>query len=275
MYTLNCSGKLLTLDTPRVMGILNVTPDSFFDGGKYIITDVALKQVETMLEEGADIIDVGGMSSRPGAEVIDAEKESKRVMPIISGIKRRFPEAIVSIDTVYGATARRAIDEGASIINDISAGELDKEIWKVALENDVPYILMHMQGRPETMQNKPEYRDVSLDVLGYLRDKVFELQRMGIKDIVVDPGFGFGKTIAQNFDLLVGLKSLRMLGCPLMVGLSRKSMLYKSLNIGAEEALNATTAVHMEALRNGANILRVHDVKEAVECIKIHALLNR
>lgn len=270
MKSLNCNGFLLSLDTPKIMGILNVTPDSFFDGGKYSIVENAVRRAEEMIEEGASIIDVGGMSSRPGAEIINPSEELKRVVPTIKEIKRRFPEIIVSIDTVHSEVAETAVKEGAGIINDISGGEIDSHIWNVASDHSIPYILMHMKGRPNSMQNDPSYTNVSLDILSYLRDKVEKLKKLGVKDIVIDPGFGFGKTVDQNYELLKNLSSFRILDCPILVGLSRKSMIYKLLEVDAYHALNGTTACHMIALQNGVKLLRVHDVKEAKQCIIIN-----
>lgn len=275
MNSLNCNGHLLNLEIPKVMGILNVTPDSFFDGGKFSDLNLAIERVGQMIEEGASIIDIGGMSSRPGAEVIDIEEEALRVLPVIKRVKQTFPDAIMSIDTVHSEIAQKAIDEGASIINDISGGTIDNRIWEVANKNNVPYILMHMKGKPSTMQLNPKYEDVVLDILKYLRDMVYKLRSLGIKDIVIDPGFGFGKTVQQNYDLLGGLASFRILDCPILVGLSRKSMIYKLLDNTPNDALNGTTAVHMIALQNGAKILRVHDVKQASECIKIYQQMKK
>ncbi|MDF1695676.1 MAG: dihydropteroate synthase [Saprospiraceae bacterium] len=269
MNTLNCKGRLISLESPKVMGILNVTPDSFYDGGKFDGLDSAVQQVGKMIAEGVDIIDIGGMSSRPGAEIIEPQIEKSRVVPIIKAIKESFPEIVVSIDTVQGSVAQSAIDAGASIINDIAGGTVDQEIWDVAIQNKVPYILMHMQGRPNTMQLNPEYTNVVLDILGYLKDKVYALREKGLTDIVIDPGFGFGKTVAQNYTLLDRLSAFKILDCPILVGLSRKSMIYKVLDTTPKGAMNGTTALHMIALQRGAKILRVHDVKNAVECVKL------
>lgn len=273
MNSLNCNGRLLNLDEPVVMGIVNLTPDSFYDGGKHSSIDSALKIVSKMIDDGASIIDLGGMSSRPGAEIIDVEEESQRVLPVLAEINKVFPNLIISIDTVHGIIAQSAIDNGASIINDISGGAIDRSIWEVSKNNNVPYILMHMQGSPNTMQSNPKYGDVGLDILKYLRDKVIKLRKLGINDIIIDPGFGFGKTVDQNYELLSKLSSFRILDCPILVGLSRKSMIHKLLNINPQEALNGTTAAHMIALQNGAKILRVHDVKEARECVLIYQQL--
>jgi len=272
---MNCNGRLISLDVPKVMGILNVTPDSFYDGGNYNRIDSAIKKVGEMIAEGASIIDIGGMSSRPGAEIIDPSVEAERVIPVVKEMNRTFPNVIISIDTIRAEIAQKAIDVGASVINDISGGSIDKEIWNVAKNNNVPYILMHMKGTPNTMQVDPVYEDVTLDILKYLRDKVFALKELGLKDIIIDPGFGFGKTVDQNYCLLGRLSSLRILDCPVLVGLSRKSMICKLLDNNPKEALNGTTAAHMVALQNGAQILRVHDVREAIECIKIYQQLKR
>jgi len=274
MNSLNCNGHLLNLEEPVVMGILNMTPDSFYDGGQVTDLGMAIERVGKMLEDGASIIDIGGMSSRPGAEVIDIAEEAERVLPIIKKVKQTYPDTIISIDTVHSEIAQKAIDQGASIINDISGGSIDSQIWEVASKNNVPYILMHMQGSPSTMQVNPQYDDVVLDILKYLRDMVFKLRSIGIKDIIIDPGFGFGKTVEQNYDLLGGLSSFKILDCPILVGLSRKSMIYKLLDNNAKEALNGTTAAHMIALQKGAKILRVHDPKQASECIKIYKQLK-
>lgn len=274
MNTLNCKGHLLDLSETRVMGILNVTPDSFFDGGKYNLVATAVEKAGQMISDGADIIDVGGMSSRPGAEIVSVKEELGRVVPIISAIVEKYPNQIISIDTVHSKVAEKAIQSGASIVNDISGGDIDPDIYEVCLENRVPYILMHMKGIPKSMQDNPEYGDVILDLINEFKNKVFRLRKRGMTDLVLDPGFGFGKTIDQNFKILRHLSSFKILDCPILVGISRKSMLYKSLEIAPEEALNATTAAHMEALKNGANMLRVHDVKEAVEAIHIHRLIN-
>ncbi|MEM8524903.1 MAG: dihydropteroate synthase [Bacteroidota bacterium] len=273
--TLNCKGQLLFLDTPIVMGILNVTPDSFFDGGKYNSGDRALFQAEKMLEEGATIIDIGGMSSRPGAETITVAEELKRVLTVIERLHQKLPTAILSIDTVHSEVARKAVEAGASIINDISAGSIDQAMYETVAQLNVPYILMHMQGNPKTMQLKPEYKDVKTEVLDFMIQEVGKLKDFGVKDIVIDPGFGFGKRLEDNYDLLKNMHIFQILGVPVLAGISRKSMIYKYLEIGAINALNGTTALHMIALQQGANILRVHDVKEAVEVLKLWELLEK
>ena len=272
--TLNCKGTLIDLSEPLVMGILNVTPDSFFDGGKYTNADNVLAHVSKMLEDGASIIDVGGMSSRPGAEVIDETEELKRVLPIIELIVAKFPEAIISIDTVNATVAEKSVEAGASIINDISAGSLDEKMFETVAKLGVPYILMHMQGRPETMQTNPTYEDLMTNILDFFIEKIGQLRALKVKDIILDPGFGFGKTVEDNFYLLKNIDAFKILGLPLLVGVSRKSMIYKVLKISAQEALNGTTVLNTLALENGAKILRVHEVKEAMETIQLWKKIN-
>lgn len=273
--TLNCNGKLVVLDAPKVMGILNLTPDSFFDGGKYQQENDYLQQVEQMLADGADFIDVGGMSSRPGADIIDTATELERVIQPIESILKRFPNTIISIDTVNAQVAKAAVEAGALIVNDISAGDLDAQMLDTVGKLNVPYIMMHMQGQPDNMQDQPNYNDVVLEVLDYFIAKQFAAKAAGIKDIIIDPGFGFGKTIAHNYSLLQRLAEFDMLQLPILAGISRKSMIYKVLSTDAQHALNGTTALHMVALQNGANILRVHDVKAAKECVLLFQELNR
>jgi dihydropteroate synthase len=273
--TLNCKGKLADLSVPVVMGILNVTPDSFFDGGRYNEVDAALHQAERMIEEGAWCIDIGGMSSRPGAEILAPEAELSRVEPIISAIAGHFPDALISVDTVHGLVARRAVECGASIINDISAGRIDPGILEAAAELHVPYVLMHMQGRPGNMQINPQYQDVVTEILDFFIEEVGQLRKMGIGDILLDPGFGFGKTLEDNYRLLQHLHVFKVMGLPILAGLSRKSMVYRPLGIGPEAALNGTTALHMVALQQGAKILRAHDVRAAVEVIRLWQMLEK
>ncbi len=267
--TLNCKGRLIDLTEPKVMGILNVTPDSFFDGGRYDFQDAAMKQVEKMLSEGAFFIDVGGMSSRPGAAVIDEKEELGRVLPVVEAISKNFPETIISIDTWRAGVAKACVEAGATIVNDISAGRLDESLLETVAKLEVPYILMHMQGTPQNMQANPDYDDVLLEVLDFFIQKVEKLREFGIKDIILDPGFGFGKTIEHNFTLLKNLHAFRILELPILAGLSRKSMIYKLLDIQPTEALPATEALHMVALQQGAKIIRAHDVKEAVHVIQL------
>lgn len=267
--TLNCRGKLLDLEQPIVMGILNVTPDSFFDGGRYLGESAVLQQVEKMLTEGAAIIDIGGMSSRPGAEIISEEEELLRVIHVIELIVKYFPEAIISIDTVKSVVARRSIEAGASIVNDISAGRLDEKLYDTVADLSVPYVLMHMQGTPGNMQQNPVYEDVTCDVLDFFIQEVGKLRALGVKDIMLDPGFGFGKTVEHNFQLLRNLHVFQILDLPILTGLSRKSMVCRPLGVKPADALNGTTALHMVALQQGLRILRVHDVREAIEVIKL------
>ncbi len=267
--SLNVGGRLLTLDRPCVMGILNVTPDSFFDGGRYDRVEDALKQAERMIAEGVDIIDIGGMSSRPGAKVLSSDEELNRVLPVVEAIRTSFPQITISIDTVYAATAKAAIEAGADLVNDISAGTFDQEMYQTVADLGVPYVLMHMQGRPETMQEHPDYEDVVLEVLDFFIAQTTILRKLGVKDIILDPGFGFGKSLEHNYELLKKMHVFRMLDCPVLAGISRKSMINKVLGTRPENALNGTTALHMVALQQGARLLRVHDVKEAVQVVKL------
>lgn len=268
--TLNCAGKLLCLNQPVVMGILNLTPDSFFDGGKYILPNAFLQQAEKMLTKGASLLDIGGMSSRPGAKLIPPDEEMRRVVPAITAIKQRFPEAIISIDTVWATTAAEAVAAGAGMVNDISAGSIDAQLLPTVAKLQVPYVLMHMQGTPQNMQQNPVYTtNVVEDLLTFFTQKLAYLRSIGITDVVLDPGFGFGKTVEQNFTLLKNLSIFRLLGLPVLAGISRKSMICRTLNISPQQALNGTTALHSLALLNGANILRAHDVQEAAETIKL------
>jgi dihydropteroate synthase len=267
--TLNVNGRLIMLDPPRVMGILNVTPDSFYDGGKFKSDREILLQVEKMVRENADFIDVGGYSTRPGAEEISVNEELNRSVGTISLIRRRFPDAILSIDTFRSEVAQKAIDAGASIINDISGGELDPDMFQMAARLKVPYILMHMRGNPKTMNALTHYDNLLKEVLDFLQSRLQTLTKLGVKDVIVDPGFGFAKTREQNFQLLHELDKLGILGRPVLAGLSRKSMVWKTLDQKPEEALNGTTALNTIALLKNASILRVHDVKEAVEAVKL------
>ncbi len=268
-YSLNCKGTKICLKSPKIMGILNLTPDSFYDGGRFNSKDTALVRVEKMLEDGADIIDMGGMSSRPGAPIIPVAEELKRVIPVINEVNKRFPETIISIDTLQSEVAREAIGAGASLINDISSGNIDPKIFEVAAEFDVPYVLMHMQGKPQSMQENPIYEDVCSDLIEFFKKKIAYLQTLGLKEIILDVGFGFGKTVEHNYQLLNQLDEFHILGKPMLVGVSRKSMIWKVLKSNPEQALNGTSVVHTLALLKGANILRVHDVKEAKECVNI------
>lgn len=272
--TINCRGKLLSLEKPIVMGVLNVTPDSFYDGGKYRKSGEILQQTEQMLAEGASIIDVGGMSSRPGAEVTSLEEELKRVIPAIESIHQNFPDAIVSVDTIRAKVAKEAVEAGASVVNDISAGSMDEALYQTVAALGVPYILMHMRGNPKTMQLNPDYEDVVQEVLDFLIQEVGKLRALGIKDLIVDVGFGFGKTIEQNYRLLKNIPAFQILDLPILVGISRKSMIYKLLKITPQEALNGTSVLNLLALQQGAKLLRVHDVKEARQVIQLWEQYN-
>ena len=274
MSTINCNGKLVDLSTPKVMGILNITPDSFFDGGKYSNKKTIISQVEKMLTDGAAFIDIGAYSSRPGAKHISETEELQRITPVVQLLVNEFPEILISIDTFRSTVAKKCIENGASIINDISAGNVDADMFTTISKLKVPYIIMHMQGAPKTMQNKPTYNNITQELLLYFSTKINELHALGVNDIITDVGFGFGKTIEHNYDLLKNLSLFKNLNAPILAGISRKSMLHKPLGISAEEALNATTSAHTIALLNGANILRAHDVKEANQAIKIVQLLN-
>jgi dihydropteroate synthase len=267
---INAGGKLLDLEIPRVMGILNITPDSFYKGSRYNTDEEILRAAVRMIEEGADILDVGGYSSRPGAADISQEEERSRVLRAIKLISRELPEAIITIDTFRADVAREAVSEcGAHMINDISGGDADSEMFSVVEKLNVPYIMMHMKGDPRTMQDNPVYDDVVADILKWFGERIFRLQSVGVKDIIIDPGFGFGKTADHNFELLRRLGDLSIAGLPLLVGLSRKSLIWKTLKISADEAMNGTNVLNAVALANGADILRVHDVKEAVQTIQL------
>ena len=265
----------MDLSSPQIMGILNVTPDSFYDGGKYKDLSAAIDQVGKMIEEGATIIDVGGMSSRPGADIISEKEELSRVIPVIFEIAKQYPDSIISVDTLNAKVADRAINAGASMVNDISGGLHDAEIIDVVSDHKVPYVIMHMKGTPKDMQQQAEYKDVTLDVLSFFAERLRLMKAKGIADVIIDPGFGFGKTLAHNYKLLKQLSVFRVLDVPLLCGVSRKSMIYKLLKVPPEEALNGTTAAHMIALMGGANLLRVHDVKEAAQTIRIFKQVGR
>ena len=266
---LNIRGQLYALGSPKIMGILNITEDSFFDGGNNIQIDSQLQQVEKMLNNGADIIDIGAQSTRPGATEIGEQMELNKILPSITAIRKRFPEAIISIDTWYSKVAKAAFDAGAYIINDISGGQFDEKMFETISQIQIPYILSHTLGRPGVMQDNPQYNNVLKDVILFLSKQINQLNLLGVNDIIIDPGFGFGKTLEDNFELLNQLNHFAFLEAPILVGLSRKSMIYKSLNNDPKDALNGTTALHMIALKQGAHILRVHDVKEAKECIQL------
>jgi dihydropteroate synthase len=271
--TINCKGTLVDLSSPKVMGVLNITPDSFFDGGKYQDKTAILSQAEKILTEGATFIDVGAYSSRPGAAHVSEEEELKRIVPAVELILKEFPKTFLSIDTFRSKVAKETVDAGAALINDISGGNLDAEMFETIAKLQVPYILMHMQGTPQTMQNNPRYENVTTDLIKFFSEKIYDLKQLKVNDIILDVGFGFGKTMEHNYQLLRDLQLLQNLKVPVLAGVSRKSMLYKLLDITPQEALNATTSANTIALMNGANILRVHDVKEAVECVKIVGML--
>jgi len=271
--TINCKGQLIDLSVPKVMGILNITPDSFYDGGKYKNDKDMLYQAEKMLNEGATFIDVGAYSSRPNAEHISEEEELKRIVPIIELLSKTFPNILMSIDTFRNRVAKEGIQSGACMINDISAGKLDQDMIQTVADLYVPYVMMHMRGNSQTMQNYTSYEYLIKDVLFYFSECIATARSRGIVDIIIDPGFGFAKTILQNFEMLKHLNHFKKLDLPILVGVSRKSMIYKSLDITANDALNGTTVLNTIALQNGANILRVHDVKEAMECVRLHNLV--
>ncbi|MGZ8523185.1 MAG: dihydropteroate synthase [Chitinophagaceae bacterium] len=269
MFTLNCNGRLLVVDTALVMGIINVTPDSFYEGSRQQTIDSVLRQAGQMIKDGATILDIGGQSTRPGSLVVGAEEELKRVVGSIAAIHKNFPETFISVDTYYSLVAKEAVAAGASIINDISAGSMDENMIATVATLPVPYVLMHMKGTPQNMQQSPQYENVTREVLDFFITKVDELKKAGIHDIIIDPGFGFGKTIAHNFELLHNLEVFKIIERPLLLGISRKSTIYKTLGVTAAEALNGTTVLHTIGLMNGASIIRVHDVKEAKETIEL------
>lgn len=275
MFTLNCRGRLLVVDKPLVMGIINTTPDSFYAGSRVSGETQLLQQAEQMLKDGAAILDIGGQSTRPGSARIGAEEELQRVIGAISAIHRRFPEAYISVDTYWSVVAKEAVAAGACIVNDISAGLFDSNMLSTVAQLNAPYICMHIKGTPETMQENPVYENLVREVLDFFIERIRLCRQAGVKDIIVDPGFGFGKTIRHNFELLRQLSLLQVLELPLMVGLSRKSTVWKTLGITADEALNGTTVLHTIALLNGTHILRVHDVKEAVEAVKLVQALKQ
>ena len=269
MFTLNCKGRLLVVDKPLVMGIINLTPDSFYSGSRLQGIDEILKKSEEMIKDGATILDIGGQSTRPGSEKLSADAELDRVIAPIEAISKNFPEIFISIDTYYSKVAAQAVEAGASIVNDISAGSIDSAMIETVALLKVPYVLMHMQGTTQTMQEQPQYENVAREVLDFLIKKVNELHQSGITDIIVDPGFGFGKTATHNFELLRNLSVFSILKCPVLLGISRKSTIYKTLGVTVDESLNGTTVLNTIGLMNGASFLRVHDVKEAVETIKL------
>lgn len=274
-YTLQIKGRLVCLDRPQIMGILNLTPDSFFEGSRILTSKTELiERVTKMVSEGADILDLGGYSTRPGAAEVSVEEEIRRVIPAIEWIAEAFPSVLISVDTFRSKVAEVAVHNGAHLVNDISAGSLDIKMLETVGKLEIPYIAMHMRGNPQTMQKETNYSDILVDILTYFSEKMSLCRKFGIKDVIIDPGFGFAKTVEQNYWLLRNLKYFQTLSLPILVGVSRKSMIYKTLGISSEEALNGTTALHMYALTKGANILRVHDVKEAKETLTLYQQLH-
>lgn len=269
MQVINCNGKILDLSTPAVMGILNITPDSFYHASRISGVEQAVLKAGNMIEEGARIIDIGGMSSRPGSDFISAEEELSRVLQVVTAIRNKYTDTIISVDTFRSEIAAHCIDKGADMINDISAGSLDPSILDIVAKNKIPYIFMHMHGIPRTMQENPVYENVTADILKFMFGKLRYFRSLGIEQIIADPGFGFGKNMDDNYRLLNNLEVFKILEIPILTGISRKSMLYRFLDITPEESLNATSAMHVIALQKGAKILRVHDVKEAVELVRL------
>jgi len=272
--TLNLNGKILDLSSPKIMGILNITPDSFYDGGRHTTDQEILSQTEKMLVEGADLIDIGGASSRPGSKPVNVKEELSRVVKSVKLILKHFPQAVISVDTYHAVIAKAGFEEGARLINDISGGNQDKDMFKTIAQLKVPYVLMHMKGDPATMNQETNYKNMLIDILDYFQIRINKLRDLGVKDIILDPGFGFAKTIDQNYELLRNLGYFKVLNLPVLIGVSRKSTIYKTLEITSQEALNGTTVLNTVCLMNGASILRVHDVKEAVEAVKLYNLVS-
>lgn len=267
--TINCKGQLIDLSNPKVMGILNVTPDSFYDGGKNDSEQIIIDKVQKMLNDGAAFIDIGAYSSKPNAEFVSEEEELGRLLPIVRLLVKVFPTITISIDTFRSKVAKASIEAGASIVNDISAGELDENMMQTVADLNVPYIMMHMRGTPKTMQSLTDYQNIVKEILFYFSEKVNKARNLGVSDIIIDPGFGFAKTLEQNFEVMNKLALFQIMGLPLLSGISRKSMIYKTLGNTPQEALNGTTVLNTISLMKGVNILRVHDVKEAVEAVKL------
>lgn len=273
--SVNCKGELILLDTPKVMGVLNLTPDSFYDGGLYRDEKAILDQTEKMIREGASFIDLGAYSSKPGAALVSSEEESRRLLPVLELLLREFPEALFSIDTFRSDIAMAAGERGAALINDISAGLLDPNMMPTVAALGLPYIMMHMRGTPQTMKDQTQYKHLMQEILQYFSQRISTAKSYGLYDLIIDPGYGFSKTTTQNFQLLKQAAQLNSLDLPVLTGVSRKSMIYKTLDIGPKEALNGTTALHMQALLSGSKILRVHDVKEAMECVSLFNALEK
>jgi len=274
MFTLNCKGKLLTIINPIVMGIINTTPDSFYTQSQQATIDAVVAKAIQMLQEGATILDIGGQTTKPGSQEVGVEEELNRVIPAIDQVIKAFPDAIISIDTYHAKVAQHAVEAGASIVNDVSGGMMDVTMLATVAQLNVPYICMHMKGTPQNMQQNPTYENVTKEVLEFFIERIETCRAGGINDVIVDPGFGFGKAIAHNFQLLKELAVFKMLQKPILLGVSRKSTIYKTLGISANEALNGTTVLNTIGIQNGANILRVHDVKEAMECVKLVEAMN-
>ena len=272
--TINCKGKLIDLTSPKVMGILNITPDSFYDGGQHKNDADILKHIELMLNDGATFVDIGAYSSRPNADHVSEADELKRILPIVLLILKEFPEVLLSVDTFRSIVAKQCIEAGAALINDISAGKLDDNMLQTIANLHVPYIMMHMKGTPQTMLQQTDYDDIINEVLFYFSERITTAKQLGIIDIIVDPGFGFAKTLEQNYELLNKLELFKIIEKPMLAGISRKSMIYKTLETSAKESLNGTSVLNTIALQKGASILRVHDVKEAMECIKLVGALS-
>ena len=273
--TINCKGQLIDLSLPKVMGILNITPNSFYDGGKYKDELQIVNQVEKMLNDGATFIDVGAYSSKPNAEFVSEEEEISRLIPIVELLVEKFPAILLSVDTFRSQVAKKAVENGVAVVNDISAGKLDEKMIETVAKLNVPYIMMHMKGNPQTMQSLTNYDDIVKEMIYYFSERIQLARSFGMNDIIIDPGFGFAKTLEQNYEVLQKLELFSMLDLPLLAGISRKSMIYKTLENTPEEALNGTTVLNTIALQKGAKILRVHDVKEAVECVKLFNKLNK
>ena len=274
--TINIKGNLLNLETPLVMGIVNITPDSFYKGSRKQSEKEVVERVQQIIDQGGTIIDIGGQSTAPTSTMHTAKEELERITPSLSLIQREFPDAILSIDTYYSEVAKTVVEKyGVAMVNDISGGQIDKKMFATVADLNVPYILMHMRGTPQTMQQLTDYDNFIEDIIFYFSEKIAHLNSLGVNDIIIDPGFGFSKTLEQNFELMAYLKYFHIFETPLLVGISRKSMAYKSLGTNVEESLNATTVLNTYALQSGANILRVHDVKEAVECVKLTSKLNK
>jgi dihydropteroate synthase len=272
--TINCKGILIDLSTPKVMGILNITPNSFYDGGKFKSESEILNQVEKMLNDGATFIDIGAYSSKPNADFVSEQEENVRILPVINLIIKHFPSTLISVDTFRSEIAKNSINNGACIINDISAGNLDKKMMPTVAKLGVPYIMMHLRGTPQTMQKLTNYENIIKEILFYFSEKISLARSLGINDLIVDPGFGFAKTLDQNYEILRNFELFQMLDLPILAGISRKSMVYKILESSAQEALNGTSVLNTVSILKGAKILRVHDVKEAVECVKLMVKLQ-